>query len=73
MHPQVPRQLVSFIVRVLSVIFQRSWGLVVAAEDRKKRNVTSVFKKGKSKVDKLVHLTPVQSLQSSLHPRKVME
>ena len=45
MHPQVLRQLEEVIVRLLSIIFGKSWGMGEVPEDWRKANVTPIFKK----------------------------
>lgn len=47
MHPQMLRELTGTVVRLLTIIFERSWSSGEVPEDWKKQNITPVFKKGK--------------------------
>ena len=68
MHPRELRELAEVIAEPLSVIFEKSWRMGEVPEDRRRANVTAVFKKGKKGDpgnDRPVSLTSV--------PGKVME
>jgi len=47
MHPRVLTELADVIDEPLSIIFERSWKTGEVPKDRRKANVTPVFKKGK--------------------------
>ncbi|KFV77602.1 hypothetical protein N308_11331, partial [Struthio camelus australis] len=47
MHPQVLKELMNIIARLLSIILERSWQSGEVPEDWKKVSVTPTFKKGK--------------------------
>ncbi|KFP31038.1 RNA-directed DNA polymerase from mobile element jockey, partial [Colius striatus] len=68
MHPRVLRELSDVIAKLLSIIFQQSWGTGEVPEDWRKANVTLVFKKDRK--DDSGNYRPV-SLTSI--PGKVME
>ncbi|PKU42688.1 rna-directed dna polymerase from mobile element hypothetical protein [Limosa lapponica baueri] len=46
-HPRVLRELADVIVKLISIIFDKSWRTGEVPEDWRKANVMPVFKKGK--------------------------
>ncbi|KAK4821781.1 hypothetical protein QYF61_002197 [Mycteria americana] len=67
-HPRVLRELADVIVRLLSIIFDKSWTSGDIPEDWKKANVTPIYKKGLKK-----HPGNYRPISLTSVPGKVME
>ena len=68
MQPRVLRELAGFIMRLLSIIFERAWRSGKIPSDRRKANVAPVFRKDKKDDPGNYRLVSLTSI-----PGKIME